>query len=421
MPVIVAEHGSVTSPAVSPKRPRWGDVYNGYPLENRGKSNENDQDAATVFRGVFGSKYYEENRHRFQNACATRVSLALVNAEMSVRKDFMIQKEGTFVKDGFIAKNLVGNGLITSARNLQKWLSGIWGPADKTISGNNTLDKVAAKINGRNGVYIILDEGNNEFKNHATLWLGEHGDVIGGNNLTGKGGTIYFWELKGVISKKACTYSYVKDVAEYIVEEMLTNMNSEICRKLIKLNNDSVKFSIYDAIPVIQTAEVIRKIKNKINAYMLWKDLVGSRRIWDHKILITKKFGEWTCNKKEDTPLKFFFDIWSNIHYGFVGKHIGFLDVELLNGAGLAQISDNNKSLTSWNTWKNYFKNRIEDLWDADFLGAFDDSEDQQAVKIGFDLYDNHKNNLTADVVIETLLEKYNNGKPIRIKNCEHH
>lgn len=35
------------------------------------------------------------------------------------------------------------------------------------------------------------------------------------------------------------------------------------------------------------------------------------------------------------------YDIWSNIHYGFVGRFVGFTEFELINGAGYAQICDN--------------------------------------------------------------------------------
>ena len=160
-------------------------------------------------------------------------------------------------------------------------------------------------------------------------------------------------------------------------------------------------------------------IKNKKEAYRLWKEMVGAGCLWDHKSYIRQRFKNWSCNKDDKMPLKFNFDIWSNVHYGFVGKHVGFLELELLNGAGYAQIGDNNKSLKSWDTWKEYFENRVVDFGDADFLGGFDDPKDQQAIKVGFALYDAYKENLTSEQLIAKLIEIYNSGKPMSIEECK--
>ena len=67
----------------------------------------------------------------------------------------------------------------------------------------------------------------------------------------------------------------------------------------------------------------------------------------------------------------FFYDLWSNIHYGFIGKAVGFTEWELTAGAGAVQLKDNNRS---WGAWASqYLKNRIKELGDADFFVAFDD------------------------------------------------
>jgi len=394
-------------------RPSWDDVYNGYPLKNkgdpdlgafknghswknRGASDVEDIGARTVFQNILGRGYDAEkkvfNGVSFENACATRVSFALVKSMVDVRKDFLIQ-DGEFKGKGFIA----------SAKGLKEWLSepDVWGNADLVIEGKTTLEKVAKKINGRNCVYIILG-GENGKKDHATLWIGDNNDAIGGKNYIENGGTVYFWELM------ATTVAVdVKAVANYIVKEMLNNIKSDICNKLQKLNYDFWWGSPLDV------------IGNKKKAYTLWVKIVGKNRVWDHKNYILKNFGEWAYYKLGKNSLKFSSDLWSNIHYGFVGKCAGFLDIELLNGAGWAQIGDNNKSLKSWDTWKEYFRNRMVNIGDADVLGGFDDPSDQQAIKIGIDLYDKHKDNLTADLIIENLLELYYTDRPIRIEKCE--
>ena len=69
------------------------------------------------------------------------------------------------------------------------------GDADITISGGSTLAKVNQEIGKKNGVYIILN--GNQKDDVAALWQYAKGDVIEGRNNIDKGGTVYFWELKG--------------------------------------------------------------------------------------------------------------------------------------------------------------------------------------------------------------------------------
>ncbi|AIL45478.1 MULTISPECIES: T6SS effector amidase Tae4 family protein [Elizabethkingia] len=163
------------------KRPSWKDVYEGYP-----KSGNNDRSADLVFSALLGENY---DRKTFANACATRVSLGLLNGKMSVRKDFEIQK-GDFKGKGFIA----------SAGSLKKWLEkeSVWGAPDVEVPGPSNITAVANKINEgkiKNGVYIIIGGFGGGVTGHATLWIGANKDVIGGHNYVDYGGSVYFWEL----------------------------------------------------------------------------------------------------------------------------------------------------------------------------------------------------------------------------------
>ncbi|MGB4847910.1 MAG: T6SS effector amidase Tae4 family protein [Saprospiraceae bacterium] len=165
----------------SNKRPNWVDVYRGYPKNN---SETDDLPAELVFKEILGENY---DKSTFTNACATRVSLGLLDGGMDVKREFNIQK-GKFKGKGFIA----------SAKNLQVWLSKttVWNSPDEFIKGPSTLSDVQNRINGRNGVYTIIGGFGGGVTGHATLWVGSKKDVIGGHNYVDYGGDIYFWELK---------------------------------------------------------------------------------------------------------------------------------------------------------------------------------------------------------------------------------
>lgn len=162
-------------------RPKWKLVYDGYP---KNESGTDDKDADTVFKEILGNNY---DKSIFTNACATRVSLGLLNGGVNVRKDFLIQKG-----------NYKGKGFIASAINLKNWLnqSSIWGSPDETFTGPADITDVRSKIDSRNGVYTIIGGFGEGVSGHATLWVGAENDVIGDHNYISYGGDIYFWELK---------------------------------------------------------------------------------------------------------------------------------------------------------------------------------------------------------------------------------
>lgn len=164
------------------KRPKWRDVYAEYPKIHT-TNGVVDKPAKDVFTELRGPNYEKD---KLTNACATRVSLGLLNGGMNVPKEFLITK-GKFKGKGFIA----------SALNLKNWLSrtSVWDTADEVIEGPTDLSSVQAQINGRNGVYIIIGGFSGGITGHATLWVGSNNNVIGNSNYIQNGGTVYFWEL----------------------------------------------------------------------------------------------------------------------------------------------------------------------------------------------------------------------------------
>lgn len=117
-----------------------------------------------------------------------------------------------------------------------------------------------------------------------------------------------------------------------------------------------------------------------IEALAIWTERVFSGRPWDHKIHIPNLFKHIAVHreeysKKSQKIVKFesyyhkynkhdyFYDVWSNIHYGYVGLSVGFDEKILLSGASSAQIIDS----------RGY--------------NSEDAADDITAIKIGFRLY----------------------------------
>ena len=71
-----------------------------------------------------------------------------------------------------------------------------------------------------------------------------------------------------------------------------------------------------------------------------------------------------------------------------------------------------------------YFQNRIREFGDADFLAAFDDASDNEAIKIGFRLYNRYgevPSFLTDQSILDEIYKSYQDNKPVNIKKCLNH
>ncbi|WP_343242604.1 polymorphic toxin type 44 domain-containing protein [Streptomyces sp. SID8111] len=110
---------------------------------------------------------------------------------------------------------------------------------------------------------------------------------------------------------------------------------------------------------------------------------------WDHKPKIGKKFNLSKKGYFADVPgtdYKVFYDMWSNVHYGYVGRAAGFDSKTLIEGASVA---------------------------DPILVGQ-DDLGDQLTMQAGIDLFDKHGLDLTRQqfqaAVINTVEQMYAKG-----------
>ncbi|RDU58770.1 hypothetical protein CQA53_11900, partial [Helicobacter didelphidarum] len=94
------------------------------------------------------------------------------------------------------------------------------------------------------------------------------------------------------------------------------------------------------------------------------------------------------------------YDIWSNIHYGYIGKAVGFSEIELLSGAGVAQVASNiariKKDIQETTNNTNGFLNNLSNTWkilsDSNICDSgkyCDDIQDNESIRIGMRMFDN--------------------------------
>jgi len=275
---ITAECSGVKA-SLLPRRPRWEDVYGGYPKIKKDGS-EADMYMDDVFKYILGNNY---DHKLFNNGGAARVSIGLIEAGMEVRKDFLVQ-DGSEFKKKLIQKNKDNEkkriGFIASAKNLQEWLVSVWGKADVEMKcESDDVNKVKAAIKGRNGVYIILGYFDSGASGATTLWIGSENDALGGLNYIRKGRTVYFWELrgKGEDLQKCSPDCEYKDITSDIhkklgcvhygnIRNMFKDNLSQDEYELFGLMEKNIYISDikYESEELIKSEETVNKEKDKI-------------------------------------------------------------------------------------------------------------------------------------------------------------
>jgi hypothetical protein len=173
------------------------------------------------------------------------------------------------------------------------------------------------------------------------------------------------------------------DPISYIRDEMVRNPSVGIAR-LIEMAN------------FLGYAEPSQKIL----AMILWFAMVRPNGEWDHKPKIQSLVSNglyaddigaiWLQVGNE--AFEYRFDVFSNIHFGYVGMAIGFSAAELLEGAGEAQyLSDLVKNLNKFPSISHFGDPSLSLVFPYDHgqgglgtsLRHWDEVSDQAAIKVG--------------------------------------
>jgi hypothetical protein len=137
------------------------------------------------------------------------------------------------------------------------------------------------------------------------------------------------------------------------------------------------------------------EVSSRESALLMWAMNVRQNAEWDHKPKIRLRFLATTHSRifHAYDRNKYFYDIWSNIHYGYVGSAAGFDDSLLLDGAGLEQIGSD----------------ILRFRWPTRGVGvqglrAFDDKPDRAAMSLGIELYQAVPDHISAHELVQTIL-----------------
>ncbi|WP_024675025.1 polymorphic toxin type 44 domain-containing protein [Pseudomonas syringae] len=214
----------------------------------------------------------------------------------------------------------------------------------------------------------------------------------------------------------------MEELARYIADEMNRNLLHPTVQKLKKLlNYDAaeetrkwMELPWYAQLGAQNNPQTIAAA-NTAAAMAIWTEKVGQNREWDHKPKILEKFNNDTRHKQG--KYSYYYDIWSNIHYGYIGMAAGFSESVLLDGAGLEQIAS--ETLVK-------AKNPIEKPWPAPSEGiaglrAWDDDPDRISIGIGISLHrQSPEGAVQASEIMKAVLSVHNDqwGDALRLHTC---
>lgn len=182
-------------------------------------------------------------------------------------------------------------------------------------------------------------------------------------------------------------------IARMIADDMNKNIRHPVTKKLQKLNAKALEQLSPAELLLAASSPSSYLVQKKLPAYTLFRAQIDYDMPWDHKHIIKanpefralsldgnqRKEGHYHRYKDFD----YFYDVWSNIHYGFIGRVCGFTEWELNYGAGAAQLLEDFKSnAVAWWELMLRFKSGNAKRWD--------NSEDQVAIELGYVMYNEY-------------------------------
>jgi len=213
------------------------------------------------------------------------------------------------------------------------------------IEGEAVNIYVKTLITEKDWVFSDIGEGETSFSYEASRSDTKNYEFQVNVDAKGEGKKTATFSFLVEVGIKEADYSRFDEVLEYIYKEMTTNAQSQT---------------------VIDIKAALDK-GNTLLAYFIWWNTVRDHAMWDHKPKLEDKFGlkesdDYYLPIRGDTEHEYFYDIWSNIHYGYVGSAAGF-DSDTLHkyaesgGPGAGKTDDGDKlslqiGIDLWNKYR---------------------------------------------------------------------
>lgn len=194
-------------------------------------------------------------------------------------------------------------------------------------------------------------------------------------------------------------------IANYMANEINRNAAGRLARRMRELNATTASACIRDFTEASFFQQLFRltpqqcvsiEISSHQAAYMMWTGAVMQNAEWDHKPKIRKLFkssttgtGVWHAWGDE----RFFYDVWSNVHYGYVGRAAGFSASALLDGAGLEQIGST--------ALRGKMPTRTPGV---SGMRAFDDAPDRASITIGVEMHAKSPRGVTPYALLDRIV-----------------
>lgn len=223
----------------------------------------------------------------------------------------------------------------------------------------------------------------------------------------------------------------MEELAAYIAGEMNRNINHPSVLQMKKLINydSSAAARKFQGLPWYARLAGPPNFNSiawtkKLEAMAIWTKQVGQNMEWDHKPKLRAMYNGAVRHKQG--KYDYFYDIWSNIHYGYVGIAGGLSESVLLDGAGAEQIASDTFRKTKELWTKPEEERRLlgprptASPWTE--LRSWDDVADRVSISIGMKLAKQHPNGgITAKMIMNEVLaiapESWGDGARVHV--CE--
>lgn len=182
--------------------------------------------------------------------------------------------------------------------------------------------------------------------------------------------------------------SSADDVADFIQQEMAKNVASGAGPEIARINERMNTNLRRDRTSIALFLSEVTNLRDIANSFGKFYMQVNDGAPWDYKIRINQEYGPWALDRKTGT--RFSFDVWGNLHFGYIGSAVGYSKELLLAAAGIIQARDDGKDM-----------NQVMDefLHGGDVKG-YDQPKDQAAISSGCGLWEDFEDEVnTIDIL----------------------